>query len=165
MANTEWRRADFFVELDDQAWNTKQMVTIEPGESVLRVRWGIQLAGSTDDVSGFWPTGNIVVKAGILYDAAGIAVDTAPTPISQPGDDWLDMCFMPWTAVMDLETTIGWSFQTHIQQREARERRDNPSDVLTDDAVYLCWEWLNGSVPAAISYERTGSVDVLVLMP
>lgn len=164
MANTEWRRGQFFVENDDQQWNTKQLVTVAPGESVLRVRWGIQLINVA--VQAGWPAGNIVTKAGVLYAASGIAVDTADTPISQPDGDWLDMSFVPWDGQISRATNVAWMMFGTVRQREARERRDNPSDALTSDGIYLCWEWADGS-PTGVNpfFEKTGTVDALILMP
>lgn len=165
MANVEWRREDFFVAVNSQAWNTKEMVTIVPGESILRVRWGIQLTHVSAAINS-WPTGDIVCKAGIVRDDAGIAVDTAPTPITNPGDDWLDMCFLPFQGVMERTVNVGWAIQAQVQQRESRERRDLDATAVTDDSVYLCWEWLNGTHPGAtVPFERTGTVDALILMP
>lgn len=164
MANTEWRRAQLFVEDDDQAWNTKELVTLEPGESVLRVRWGIELVNTA--VQAAWPAGNIVAKAGVLYAASGTAVDTADTPISQPGSDWLDMCFLPFIPIISRATNVAWMMHATVQQREARERRDNPSGASTDDGIYLCWEWLEGTPTGADPFfERTGHIDALILMP
>jgi hypothetical protein len=164
VANTEWRRADFFVEDDDQAWNTKEMVTIEPGESILRVRWGLQLVNVA--VQAAWPAGNIVVKAGIVFDDAAIAVDTAPTPITNPDADWLDMSFVPWDGQISRATNVAWMMFGTVRQREARERRDLSSTAVTDSSVYLSWEWLNGTPTGADPFfERTGTVDALILMP
>lgn len=164
MANTEWRRAQFAVEENNQPWNTEEMVTIVPGESILRVRWGIQLVGVA--VQAAWPPGNIVTKAGVLFANAGLAVDTADTPISQPGSDWLDMSFVPWEGQISRATNVAWMVFGTVHQREARERRDLSTTAVTNSSLYLCWEWADGTPTGANpSFERTGTVDALVLMP
>lgn len=155
-----WRRTLF---ADDQlgSWGVSNSAGIEPGETVVRTLWSLQLWVSYGDTNTY-PAGSSLVRAGIIFDKELDSADN--TPVSQPNEAWMDLTTMPWRSQLAISAGVDWMIQadTGRTDRDSRVMRKNV-DPVNPYAVWLAWELLPaGNMATDFSFFASGTIDVLV---
>lgn len=139
---------------------------ILPGETVLRSWWNIEIYDLAAPVNTY-PPGGSMLKAGIVYDTAGLALNDIPSPIAQSFADWLSLSTCPPRIVQFSRATnvawqINWGFPQDIS---AKSMRKNTSNEVK--ALYVSWEFALGAdrEPGWTVNNWAYSIDTLVRLP
>ena len=123
-------------------WSAVQMVTLLPGQTVLRSWWNWGGAYLDSGVNQY-PPGDSLLRVGLLYAQSGLSAITTPTPVSQADADWLAITTLnPSSVQLSQSSTTGnswamnWGFPW---DQSAKSMRRNDTGV--DMGLYICSEW------------------------
>lgn len=160
----EWRRTTF-ADSDDAGFGSYEAVVLDFGETIIRSYWSFQIHSAVATAPGGDPVGSLLCRAGLVAAVSGLAPASTPTPISQPGDDWLDVRTAPWHLQLAPSTsTLDWVVNARIAEQDVKSQRRTDPASPTTQSIY--WSWENGAGTSAgpILYFITGTVDALVLL-
>ena len=143
-----------------------QMIQLVPGQTALRTWWNIEVWGTWADVAAY-PPGSSQLKAGVVYDDAGLAENQMATPWSNPNSDWMALSSInPRIVQLSRATNVAWQIHWGFtQDQSVKSQRKNQETF--DKALYLTWEFALGPDRIA-NFAVTGwsvSMDTLVRTP
>jgi len=73
---------------NDGFFGSAELISVNPGQTLLRAWWNIGLFYLEAAVDQY-PPGSSILRAGVVYDLAGITPLSRPTPITNADADWL----------------------------------------------------------------------------
>lgn len=112
------------------------MVTIQPGQTVLRSYWNIGLIGTYTN-PGQFPPGGSYLRVGLSYNDP--AVET-PLPISNADADWMDIETLQASTVLASSVDNIWHLQWNFPKDESvKSQRKNTTAV--DHVLQVSWEF------------------------
>lgn len=142
-----------------------RMITVQPGQTVLRAWWNIGMNYVLDDF-GEYPPGSSILRVGVAY----LNADTMPainlTPISDASADWMAITTLnPHTVTLARATTnawvLTWGFPIDLSIKS--QRRNDTGD---DFALQLAWEFaLNDEAAGFTIPGWWSSIDALIRTP
>lgn len=160
-----WVRATATDPNNDGFFGSVPLIGVSPGQTVLRAWWNIGLHHLVDDVATY-PPGSSILRAGVVYDVAGLTPAQTPTPISNADADWLAITTLnPTTAVLARATTNAWltlwGFPIDLSIKSQRR-----NDTVGNRALYMAWEFsLNEEIPGFTIPGWQASIDAFVRTP
>jgi hypothetical protein len=160
-----WVRATATNPNNDGFFGSVPLISVGDGQTVLRSWWN---AGwfHVLDPSADYPPGSSILRAGVVYDVAGLSSGATPTPISNADADWLAITTVnPSISILARATTNAWvthwGFPIDLSIKSQRKNETGVSRTL-----YLAWEMsLNDEVSG---FTMTGwwcSMDSLIRTP
>jgi len=161
---TEWRRQidEYANDVAKQNLHIVQWPSIDPDETIGRIRFGWQATHSTDqpfDAAGF------VVVSAIIVVPAGLDPIELPSPVTDPNEDWMwwetGVFQTPAAVVSDSSFFEVDSYPVGDLQRDVRSQRK--ADVSGSD-VYFIAQSTTLSAGQSDFYLSVG-VSMLVILP
>jgi len=141
------------------------VVTLQPGQTLLRGWWNIGLFYLDADVT-VYPPGSSVLRAGLVYAAAGLDPLDRPTPVTNANADWLAITSInPYGVQLSRAVNVAWQLNWGfpIDQSIKSQRKNDTEDDMT---LYLCWEFaLDGEVSGFTINGWWASLDAYVRTP
>lgn len=143
-----------------------QLVTVDPGQTVLRSWWNIEIWGTWADVAAY-PPGSSLLKAGLVYDDDALTEAQMSTPWTNDTADWMALSVItPRVVQLSRATNVAWQINWGFpQDQSAKSMRRN--DEAFNKGVYLTWEFALGPDRIA-NFAVTGwscSGDLLMRSP
>jgi len=134
-----WVRATASNPNNSGFYGSVPLILVQPGQTVLRAWWNVgfyhTLSGATQ-----YPPGSSILRAGVLYDEAGLEPNETPTPISQADADWMAITTLnPNVAGLsqaDVNTWYThWGFPVDLSIKSQRKNQTEGNRTL-----YLAYE-------------------------
>lgn len=134
-----WARALTVNQNNSGFYGSAEMTSIDPGLTILRTLWSINLWGTWGSVDQY-PPGSSIARAGILVAQAGLDPSATPTPISQPDLPWLDLVTLIPVGQIATSTNVDWQYNWATEEdRNAKSQRKNVT--AGPESLYLSWEF------------------------
>lgn len=142
------------------------MVTISPGQTLLRSWWNISLKYISEEVVTY-PPGNSMLRAGVVWAPASTLPDDVPRPITNADADWLYIeTLNPRKVCLDRQANVAWYIEWgHDYDRSIKSMRKN-RETAEWFTLFTSWEVTGqeGTGPFGIQGYST-SLDCLVRVP
>lgn len=141
------------------------LIGVSPGQTVLRAWWNIGLYFLAADID-VYPPGNSLLRAGVVYDEAGLAPAATPFPISNSDADWLAITTVNPSVVqlsraVNVAWQINWGFPIDLSIKSQRR-----NDTAVNHSLYMSWEFaLDGDHANFLINGWWGSIDAYVRTP
>jgi len=141
------------------------LILVQPGQTVLRAWWNVGLYHTLTEATQY-PPGSSILRAGVVYDEAGLEPLETPTPISNADADWMAITTMnPNVAGLSQADVNAW--YTHwgfpVDLSIKSQRKNQTED---DHALYLAYEF--GLEDEVAGFTVTGwwcSIDAYLRTP
>lgn len=133
--------------------------------TLLRSLWSINLWSTWGDTDQY-PPGSSIARAGIIAAQSGLTGVDVPTPISQSGEEWIDLVTLIPLGQIATSTGVDWQYNWSIlEDRNAKAQRFNQTD--TPQSIYLSWEFIVASdaVSGFSMLGWSGAVDAYLNKP
>lgn len=160
-----WVRATATNPNNDGFFGSVPLIGVSVDQTVLRSWWNVGFHHLVDDVAEY-PPGSSILRAGVVYDVAGLTSAQTPTPISNADADWLAITTLnPITAVLARATTNAWltvwGFPIDLSIKSQRK-----NDTAAARTLYVAWEMsLNDEVPGFTMNGWQCSMDSYIRTP
>lgn len=117
---------------------------VDVGETLLRSWWNLEIFDLAVEVNQY-PPGGSILKTGLLYADANLALNDTPTPVSNPDAEWLSLSvcnprIIQFSRAVNVAWQINWGFAQDIS---AKSMRKNLTAV--NKALYVSWEFALGA--------------------
>jgi len=135
----DWRRGFQANQNNSGFFGSVEIGGLSPTETLLRSWWNIALVGTWVN-PGQYPPGGSYVRAGLVYDEAGLAPLSTPTPLTNPDADWLAITTVNptpvFTSAVDLIYMITWDIG--LDQSIKSQRKNSGGSAM---GLYIAWEF------------------------
>jgi hypothetical protein len=141
------------------------LIGVSPDQTVLRAWWNIGMYFLVADVNAY-PPGNSLLRAGVVYDVAGLTAAGTPFPITNADADWMAITTINPTVVQLSRATnvawqINWGFPIDLSIKSQRK-----NDTAVNYTMYMSWEFaLDDDDPDFLINGWWGSIDAYVRTP
>ena len=135
-----WTRATASNPNNSGFFGSVPLISVLPGQTVLRSWWNIGMYYLAADVD-VYPPGSSILRAGVVYDVEDLMPIATPTPISNADADWLAITTINPTVVqlsraVNVAWQINWGFPIDLSIKS--QRRNDTEDSRT---LYLAFEF------------------------
>lgn len=160
-----WVRATATNPNNDGFFGSVPLIGVSDGQTVLRSWWNIGMYWLDDEVN-VYPPGSSILRAGVVYDAAGLTPLQTPTPISNADADWMAITTINPSIVQLSQAVvtswqINWGFPIDLSIKSQRRNETGSNRTL-----YLAWEMsLNNEVPGFTMSGWWCSIDSFIRTP
>lgn len=160
-----WVRATQTNQNNSGFFGSLEMIGTTPGQTILHTFWNINIWGSWGSVAQY-PPGSSICRVGLVFDTAGIAPASTPTPITNASADWLDITTLCPVGQIATSTNVDWQYNWQFEQdREVTVKRKNTT--AGNKSLYMAWEFTVAS-DALSGFTLNGwssSIDAYVNTP
>lgn len=116
-----------------------EMIPLDPGATILRTLWSINLWGTWGSVNQY-PPGSSLCRAGIIIADPGLPLALIPTPISQADEEWMDLVTLIPVGQISTSTNVDWQYNWATPvDRNAKAQRKN--ETISGQSLYVSWEF------------------------
>jgi hypothetical protein len=161
----QWARGVSLAPNDQGFFGSTQIVIMPPGSTALRTWWNFSCFYLNEGVNTF-PPGSSILRVGLLYADNGLDVLNTPTPISDPGAEWMGLTTLnPHVVQFERGTTAAWNIHwgTPTDFSAKSQRRNSGT---TNKGLYVSWEFARKDTPQLFRINRwNASIDCYLRTP
>lgn len=161
-----WVRSTITNGPDNVFYGSVPMVTISPGQTLLRSWWNLSIKFISEAFTTY-PPGYSMIRGGVVWAPASTLPDDVPRPITNADADWLYIeTFNPRIVQLDRQANVAWYIEWgHDYDRSIKSMRKNREEAEWF-TLFTSWEVTGQEGTGAYGPQGySTSLDCLVRVP